>query len=343
MEVFWFIVVGVFWTGFFVLEGFDFGVGILHTVVGKTDIEQRVAINTVGPFWDGNEVWLVVAGASIFAAFPGWYATMFSSLYLGVLIVIFALIARGLSFEWRGKSESPRWRRTFSWMMTIGSAVIPLVLGIALGDLVAGLPINSSGDFTGNFGNIFTPYGVWVGLTLLALAVAHGSTFLDLKTTGVVHQRASRLAQILPWGAAVLVVVFAFWTHVIGSGGVLPNIVEVGAILAIVSAAWAARDGHSGLAFASTTVAMACTVGSIFIELYPNVMVSSTDSAFNLTVAGTASSHYALTVMTVVAVVFAPLVLLYQSWNYYVFRERVRGPEAPAPSVDAATAPIEIS
>jgi cytochrome d ubiquinol oxidase subunit II len=229
-------------------------------------------------------------------------------------------------------------------MMAIGSAVIPFALGLALGDLLAGLPINSSGDFTGHFVDIFTPYGVWVGLTMLALCIAHGSTFLELKTTGVVYQRASRLAQILPWCAAITVAVFAFWTHILGSGGVLPNIVEVGAILAIVAAAWAARDRHAGLAFAATTVAVACTTASIFVELYPNVMVSSTDTAFNLTVAGTASSHYALTVMTIVAVVFTPLVLLYQSWNYYVFRQRVHGPgsDGSVPSDGPAAPPAEI-
>ena len=330
MQIFWFIVVAIFWTGFFVLEGFDFGVGILHTIVGRTDVEQRVAINTVGPFWDGNEVWLIVAGAAIFAAFPAWYASMFSALYLALVLVLLCLILRGVSFEWRSKHESTRWRRSFSLTMTVGSAVLPILFGVALGDLLYGLPINQSGNYTGNFVNLLTPYGLWVGLTMFTLVIAHGATFLDLKATGIVRERAHRLATVLPWFAVVTVTVMAFWTQSLGSGGVVPGPVQLIAIIAIVAAAWSARDNHTGWAFAATAVAMAATVASIFVELYPNVMVSSTNAAYNLTVSGTASSDYALKVMTIVALIFTPLVLLYQGWNFYVFRARVRGPGAPA-------------
>src|SRR5690348_366896 len=178
LETLWFVVVAVFWTGFFVLEGFDLGVGVLHTAVGRDDEERRVAINAIGPFWDGNEVWLIVAGASMFAAFPGWYATMFSALYLGLLLLLVALIARGVSFEFRGKVRAPRWRKTWTWGTTLGSAVIPLVVGIGLGDLIAGLPVDSSHEFTGDFADIFQPYGVVLGLTLLAPCALHGATFL---------------------------------------------------------------------------------------------------------------------------------------------------------------------
>jgi cytochrome bd ubiquinol oxidase subunit II len=328
LQVFWFLVIAFFWTGFFILEGFDMGVGALHMVVGRTDTERRVAINSIGPFWDGNEVWLIVAGAATFAAFPLWYASMFSSLYLAMMLVLLALIIRGVSFEYRGKSMSPRWRATWDWTLTIGSAALPLLLGIALGDLLHGLPINQEGNFTGTFVDLLTPYGIWTGLTLLALSLAHGAIYLDLKTTGAVRQRAHRLAGPLTWVAVLFVLGFAIWTHVLDNQGVLPNPIEVIAFLLAVGAAWAVRDGYHGWAFAATSATIAATVISLFVSLYPNVMVSSTNAAYNLTVANASSSHYALTVMTVVAVIFTPLVLAYQGWSYYVFRARVKGPSA---------------
>jgi cytochrome bd ubiquinol oxidase subunit II len=345
LEVFWYVVIAFFWTGFFILEGFDLGVGALHMVVGKTDIERRVAINSIGPFWDGNEVWLIVAAAGMFAAFPAWYGSMFSALYLALMLVILALIIRGVSFEYRGKSTSPRWRATWDWALTIGSLLLPLLLGIALGDLLHGLPIDKSGNYTGTFLDLFTPYGVWVGLTLLALTLAHGASFLSLKTTGAVQQRAQRLAGPLAWVAVLAVLGFAIWTHVLSAHGVLPNPIQVLAFLLVVGAAWAAHDGYYDWAFAATTATIAATVGSMFVSLYPNVMVSSTNSAYNLTVANSASGSYALTVMTVVALIFTPLVLAYQAWSYYVFRGRIKGPVAEtaprAPSISVITASQE--
>src|SRR5215471_14489234 len=177
----WFVIVAIFWTGFFMLEGFDFGVGMLHAVVGKTDEERRQVLGTVGPFWDGNEVWLVVAAAATFAAFPAWYATMFSGLYLVLLIVLVALIGRGVAFEYRGRVDRERWRAVWTWAMTVGAAVVPLLLGVGLGDLLHGLPINKSQEFTGTFWDLLTAYGLWVGATLLVLCVLHGSLFLILK------------------------------------------------------------------------------------------------------------------------------------------------------------------
>ncbi len=317
LETFWFIVVAVFWTGFFVLEGFDFGVGVLHTVVGRNDEERRVAINSIGPFWDGNEVWLVVAGASMFAAFPAWYATMFSGLYLALLLALAALIARGVAFEFRGKLEAPRWRSGWTWATTLGSAAIPLVLGIGLGDLVAGLPVGDDGEFSGSFADIFTAYGVWVGITLLALSVLHGATFLALKTRGRVRVRAKVLGVKLALGAAAVAIVFAVWS---------PSVWSAIAPVAVLAAAALLRSGREGWAFTATAVAMAAAVGSLFADLYPNVLVSSTDAAYTLTVSGAASGSYALKVMTVAAVVLVPLVLLYQGWSYRVFRARVGPP-----------------
>jgi cytochrome bd ubiquinol oxidase subunit II len=331
LHTIWFVIIAIFWVGFFVLEGFDFGVGMLHTIVSKTDIERRVALNTIGPFWDGNEVWLVVAGAGTFAAFPGWYATMFSALYLALLLTLAALIARGVAFEFKGKSENPRWQRTWQSCTTFGSLLIPLLLGIGLGDLLVGLPIDKNHEFTGNFFNLLTPYGLWTGLTLVGLCLLHGATFLKLKTTDHVRERASTLARPLGWAAIALVIGHMIWTRVIAGGADVPEPVQILAVIAVIFAArLAVSKEHDGGAFAASATAIAATVGSIFIDLYPNVMISSTNAAYNLTVSNSASGSYALKVMTVAAVLFFPLVLLYQGWSYHVFRARVKTPSAQA-------------
>ena len=340
LHTIWFVIIAIFWIGFFVLEGFDFGVGVLHTIVGKTDVERRVALNTIGPWWDGNEVWLIVAGAGMFAAFPAWYATTFSALYLVLLIVLAALMARGVAFEFKGKGDGERWRTTFMWCTTVGSLLIPLLLGVGLGDLLVGLPIDSSHEFTGNFFDLLTGYGLWTGVTLLALCLLHGATFLKLRTTDELRERARRAARPLGWAAIALVIGFVVWTRKVAGGADVPQPVEVLALIAVIFAARLASTDHDGWAFAASAVAIAATVGSIFIDLYPNVMVSSTNAANNLTVNNAASGHYALTVMTVVAVIFFPLVLLYQGWSFHVFRGRIRAPAAPdRPATVTAAAP----
>jgi cytochrome bd-type quinol oxidase subunit 2 len=327
LHTLWFIVVAVFWVGFFVLEGFDFGVGMLHTIVGRTDTGKRVALNTIGPFWDGNEVWLVVAGGATFAAFPDWYATMFSALYLALLLVLVALMIRGVAFEYRGKTQSPRRRQIWTWCTTLGSLFVPLLLGVGLGDLLAGLPIDKSGDFTGNFWSLLTPYGLWVGLTIVGLCLLHGATFLTLKTTDDIRERARRTAKPLGWVAIALVLGFVIWTRALLGHTVVPTPVECLAVIAVVFAArLAVSEHHDGLAFASSAVAIASVIGSIFIDLFPNVMVSSTNGAYNLTVTSAASGNYALKVMTIVAVIFVPIVLIYQGWSFHVFRARVKAP-----------------
>ena len=192
---FWFIVIAILWTGFFVLEGFDFGVGMLHDVVGTDEAERRAAINTIGPLWDGNEVWLIVAAAAMFAAFPGWYATMFSGMYLALVLLLAALIIRGVSFEYRGKRDAVRWRRTWDWALTVGSGLAPLLIGIALGDLLAGLPIDSAQNYTGSFWDLFRPYAVFTGITFVLICLLHGATFLCLKTTGDMRERSGQLAR----------------------------------------------------------------------------------------------------------------------------------------------------
>jgi len=329
LSIVWFVVVAFFWTGFFVLEGFDFGVGALHKIVGRTDLERRVAINTIGPVWDGNEVWLIVAGAAMFAAFPPWYATWFSALYLALWLLLAALIVRGVSFEFRGKFDSPTWRSTWSWTLTIGSVLAPLLIGVGLGDLLVGLPIDADGNFTGTFLDLLTPYGLLVGITVLALCLWHGATFLTIRSTGVVLQRAVSLKERLSLPATLLVIIYAVCTYLTvrpGAGGIIALAIPVLAVLAAFALARGARGG--GRAFAATAVAIGGVIAAIFANLYPAVMIS-TEDAYTLTVENSTASSYSLTVMTIVAAVMVPLVLAYQGWTYYVFRARVKGPAAP--------------
>ena len=341
LHTIWFVLIAVFWVIFLVLEGFDFGVGMLHTFVGSSDAERRVALNTIGPWWDGNEVWLVIAGASMFAAFPGWYATMFSGLYLALLVVLAALMARGVAMEFKGKGESDRWRATWGRCITLASLLIPLLIGVGLGDLLGGLPIDSAHDFTGDFFDLLTGYGLWTGVTLVALCLLHGATFLKLRTGGEVRERAGRLARPLGWGASALVVGFVIWTRKVAGGADVPGPVEAVAVIAVIFAARLASTAHDGWAFTASAVAIAATAGSIFIDLYPHLMISSTSAAYDLSVDNAASGHYALSVMTVVAAIFFPLVLIYQGWSFHAFRARVSAPSARTDQTppDAPAAP----
>jgi cytochrome bd ubiquinol oxidase subunit II len=323
----WFVIVGIFWVGFFVLEGFDFGVGMLHSFVGRNDVEQRIVVNSIGPLWDGNEVWLVVAGAAIFAAFPSWYATMFSTFYLAMVVVLLALIGRGVSFEFRRKIDNPRWQSAWRWSMTVGSLLIPLLLGTALGDLLHGLPIDSAHNYTGSFFGLLVPFGLYTGITLTVLCLFVGAAYLTLKTEGVLHDRVSRLSGRLGWLAALITFGWLTWIHVGLGVGFLPHPIEAVALVAVIGGAWLAETHSEGWAFAAAAVAIGTVVASIFFELFPRVMVSSTNAAYNLTVANSSSPSYTLKVMTVVAVIFFPVVLAYQGWSLYVFRKRIVGPQ----------------
>ena len=324
----WFILIAILWTGFFVLEGFDFGVGVLHTIVGRTDQERSVAIATIGPWWDGNEVWLIVAGAGMFAAFPSWYATMFSALYLALLLVLAALMARGVALEYTRKSDGLRWRASWTWATTIGSLLIPLLIGVGLGDLLVGLPINSNHEYTGDFFDLLTPYGLWTGLTLLGLCLLHGATFLKLRSTDQLRERARAVARPISYAAIALVIGFVIWTRSVAGGPDVPDPVQILAVIAVLFAARLASTDHDGWAFTASAVAIAATVGSIFIDLAPSVMVSTTDAAYNLTISNAASGTYALKVMTIVTVIFFPIVLIYQGWSFHVFRARLKAPPA---------------
>ncbi len=338
----WFVLIAVLWSGYFLLEGFDFGVGMLLPVLPRDERERRLMFETIGPVWDGNEVWLVVAGGATFAAFPAWYATMFSGFYIALLLVLFFLIVRVVSFEWRAKSDSPRWRAVWLWANAVGSFGASLIWGVGLANLVYGVPINSDGDFSGDFWDLFSWYTVLVGVAVVLLFAFHGATYLTLRTVGDLLARARRAAQMLALpgmmlsvGALVATVAVAIDRN---DKDVFPPVMPavVGGV-ALTIALLLAFAGRSGWAFLMTAIGVVAVVATLFTSLYPRVIVSSTDFANSLTVDGASSAHYTLKVMTIVAVIFVPLVLLYQGWTYHVFRARVGGEELEQPSrVEAA-------
>jgi cytochrome bd ubiquinol oxidase subunit II len=341
LETIWFVLIAILWAGYFVLEGFDFGVGILLPFLPRSEDDRRTMLGTIGPVWDGNEVWLVVAGGATFAAFPAWYATLFSGFYIALLLVLFFLIIRVVSFEWRSKSESAGWRAVWTWANTIGSVGAPLVWGVALANLVHGVPIDSDGHFAGDFWDLFSPYTVFAGITVVLLFAFHGATFLTLRTVGKLRDGAFRGARRLSIPAGLLAAVFAVWTVVVAMDRndkdlfppLLPALLAIAALLLAAVFVYA---GQSARAFASTAVGTIALVATLFTSLYPRVMVSSPGFENSLTVDGAASSHYALSVMTVVAVIFLPIVLLYQGWTYYVFRARLTGAGPSAPGAPGA-------
>jgi len=333
LEIFWFCVIAFFWAGYFVLEGFDFGVGMLLPFVPRDEEERDAMFESIGPVWDGNEVWIVVAGGATFAAFPAWYGTMFSGFYLALLLILFFLIIRVVSFEWRGKSESPAWRRAWMWANTVGSIGIPFVWGVALSNLLHGVPIDSSGNYAGGFWNLFSGYTVLGGIAFVLVFAFHGAVFLTLRTTGDLCERAHRAALRLAIPGAAVGGGYLVWTIAVAvdrnDKDVFPPVLPAAtAIAAFVLAGVFVYLGRSGIAFALSVVGTLGLVATIFTSLYPRVMVSSPDFANSLTVQGAASAHYTLAVMTVVAAICVPLILLYQGWTYHVFRERIGG-ESP--------------
>ncbi|TCN37569.1 cytochrome d ubiquinol oxidase subunit II [Kribbella orskensis] len=318
----WFIVIAGLWVGYFVLEGFDFGVGILLRVLGRDEPERRAVITTIGPVWDGNEVWLIVAGGATFAAFPEWYATLFSGFYLPLFAILVALILRGVALEYRGKRDDLVWRSRMDTMITIGSVAPALLWGITFANLVRGVPIDSSHEFVGSLGSLLSPFALLGGVAFTAVFVAHGAIFLALKTTGELRQRANRFASLTGLAAAVLAVGFLAWAH--GIRGDLASAVVAGvAAVALLAGLVANRFGREGWAFLGTAVAVALAVVSLFVAMFPDVMPSSLDPAWSLTTTNAASTPYTLKALTIIAGIFTPLVLLYQGWTYWVFRKRI--------------------
>ncbi len=318
----WFVLIAVLWIGYLVLEGFDFGVGILLPVLGKDEKNRRVLLNTVGPVWDGNEVWVLVAGGATFAAFPEWYATLFSGFYLPLFIILIALIVRGVGFEYRGKRDSDKWRAGWDKAIFWGSLLPALLWGVALANIVRGVPIDENKEFVGNLFDLLNPYGLLGGLTTLFVFTTHGAIFVALKTVGDIRERARDIALKVGLVSVLVAASFVLWTII--SDPVLPVIVA-GALAAVslLAALFANFKGREGYAFLGTALTIAFAAVMLFSSLFPDVMPSSIDPAYNLTTTNASSTDYTLTIMTWVAVVFTPIVLMYQGWTYWVFRKRI--------------------
>ncbi len=332
LQTLWFFLIVVLWIGYFVLEGFDFGVGTLLPFVGRNVGERGALIRTIGPVWDGNEVWLLVAGGATFAAFPGWYASLFSGFYLALFLVLVGLIVRGVAIEYRNKQTDERWRSRWDVVLAVSSAVPALLWGVALADVVHGVPIDANGEFTGNLLNLLGPYALFGGLTSLALFTFHGAVFLTIRTSGDLQTRARHAAMLLALPASGLVFGFLVWTYANAASahdkGLVPGVIPIAAML-LPFAAWGfVRAGKDALAFAATAVSIALITLTLFLNLYPRALVSSTSNAFSPTIFTTSSSHYTLVVMSIVALIFTPLVLLYQAWTYWVFRARLGDEDA---------------
>lgn len=326
LNVVWFILITVLFIGFFFLEGFDYGVGILHPFVAKTDTERRMMMNSIGPFWDGNEVWLITAGGAMFAAFPHWYATLFSGFYIALFLMLFALIIRGVSFEFRGKRDSAGWKALWDWAFFIGSALPALLWGVAFANIVRGVAIDQTMTYTGTFWDLLNPYGLLGGLTTLALFTLHGATYLSIKIEGSIQERAVSVGQKIQMLTVVLAGLFiiysAFETEMF-SGSMLPGIVAILAAVTLILVLFMFRSGKNGLAFIMSSLTVVLVTLSLFMTLFPNVMPSSLNPEYSLTIMNASSSQYTLKVMFIVALIFTPIVLLYQGYTFWIFRKRV--------------------
>jgi cytochrome d ubiquinol oxidase subunit II len=333
LNTLWFVLVAVLYLGFFLLEGFDFGVGILLPFLGRgrdaaeTDLKRRVMVNTIGPHWDGNEVWLITAGGATFAAFPEWYATLFSGFYPALFLLLLALIVRGVAFEFRSKDENPRWRALWDWAIFGGSLIPALLLGVTFANLVRGVPIDANMDYVGGFFNLLNPYALVGGLSSLVTFTMYGAIFLSLKTTEPLQSAARRMAlRIWPLAALLQIGFLAytyFATDLLAQLGINPGVIPLTALVAILATGFFLRRELDGWSFTMTAAAIAFSLITIFLILFPRVMVSSLDPAYSLTIYNASSSPYTLRVMTIVALTFVPVVLLYQGWTYWVFRKRI--------------------
>jgi cytochrome d ubiquinol oxidase subunit II len=328
--------IAVLWIGFYFLEGFDFGVGMLLPFLGKKDEERRAIINSIGPVWDGNEVWLLTAGGATFAAFPQWYATMFSGFYVALFLLLVGLIIRGISFEYRSKDSNPAWRNRFDWMIAVGSFLVALLLGAAFANLAKGVPIDANMNYVtpawlpngiGTTLTLLNPFGLIGGLTAVAVFLLHGANFLTLKLEGELRERARALAKRLYIFAAIMVIVLAgasyIYTDILTKIGVNPGVIPIASALALLVSIYFINRKQEGWAFLTVSLHIVLTQVAFFTLMFPRVMISSLNPDWNLTIANASSSQYTLTVMSIVALIFVPIVLVYQGWTYYMFRKRI--------------------
>ncbi|MER8015975.1 cytochrome d ubiquinol oxidase subunit II [Streptomyces griseoluteus] len=318
----WFVLIAVLWTGYFFLEGFDFGVGVLTRLLARNRPERRVLINTIGPVWDGNEVWLLSAGGATFAAFPEWYATLFSGFYLPLLLILVCLIVRGVGFEYRAKRSEEKWQRNWEWAIFWSSLIPAFLWGVAFGNIVRGVRIDRHFEYVGGLADLFNPYALLGGAVTLTLFTFHGTVFTALKTVGDIRTRARALALRLAPVTVVAALGFLVWTQLHSGDGasLVALVVAAVALVGAVGAIWRVREGW---AFALSGVTIAATVAMLFLSLFPNVMPSTLDADWSLTVSNASSSPYTLKIMTWCAAIAAPLVMLYQAWTYWVFRKRI--------------------
>ncbi|GAA4406744.1 cytochrome d ubiquinol oxidase subunit II [Tsukamurella soli] len=336
---YWFLAIAFLFTGYFVLEGFDFGVGMLLPVLGRrSDIRRRVLLNTIGPVWDGNEVWLITAGAAMFAAFPAWYATLFSGFYLPLLAILVGLIARVCAIEWRGKIDDPRWRRLADVGIGLGSWIPAIGWGVAFANIVRGVGIDAHAQMTTDLWGLLNPYALLGGAATCLLFLLHGTIFVTLKSDGDVRTDAARLARRLAPPVTVVVAAFALWTQLAHGKGWTWVVVIVAALGLLAVTALTATSRFAGdarrerLAFAATSLAVIGAAVLLFGSLFPNVLPSTTDPTHTLTIANASSTHYTLTVMSWCTVVVLPVVIIYQAWTYWVFRKRISAAQIP-PSI----------
>jgi cytochrome bd ubiquinol oxidase subunit II len=337
-QTIWFLLIAVLWVGYFILEGFDFGVGMLQRFVSRNEADRRAVLTTLGPVWDGNEVWLLVAGGATFAAFPEWYATLFSGFYLPLFLILVSLIIRGVAFEYRSKYGKAQWRQRWDLAIFISSAIPALLWGVAFANIVRGVPIeraeSGSLEYVGGFFNLLNPYALLGGVVTLTVFLTHGAVFLSLKTTGTIRDRSHEIAKVSGLVAAVAAVTFLVWTNLM-----LPemNAIVLGLSITVallwVAGIFANLKRLEGWAFIFSAATIATFVSTLFFALYPRVMPSSLGSQFDLTITNASSTDYTLKVMTFVAVIMTPLVLVYQGWTYWVFRKRVSASQIPNPEL----------
>jgi cytochrome bd ubiquinol oxidase subunit II len=337
LNTLWFILIAILFSGFFFLEGFDYGVGILLPFLGRNDGERRAIIASIGPFWDGNEVWLLTAGGAMFAAFPNWYATLFSGFYLALVLMLLALIVRGVAFEFRNKMVDARWRTTWDWAIFAGSAIPALLWGVAFANIVEGTPIDAHMNYVGTFFGLLNPWALLGGLTTLGAFTLHGAIFLTLKTGNTIAERAHKLAERLwPW-VMIVCGVFFFWGYFFNGPlarlGINPGVAPVMGGLALFSVGYFLAMREHVWAFVMTAATIVLATATLFTALFPRVMVSSINPAYSLTIYNASSSPYTLGVMSIIAAIFVPIVLIYQIWNFYIFRQRVGTRVAPVPAV----------
>jgi cytochrome bd ubiquinol oxidase subunit II len=323
----WFVLIALVFIGFFFLEGFDFGVGMSTRFLARNQTERSILVNTIGPFWDANEVWLLTGGGAIFAAFPHWYATMFSGYYLPLFAVLLCLIGRGVSFEFRRKLNNSRWTNVWDWVIFLSSLLPPFLVGVLFTSMLKGMPIGNDMNMSAGFADYINIYSLWGGLTVTLLCLLHGLNFLTLKTEDEIRERSAKLAKKLTFAVLGVLVVFvglSWFKTDIFEVRMVPELILVGLIVVVFALTpYFIAKKQEGLAFTMTGLGLAFTVSAIFVGLFPRVMISSINKAFNLTVYNAASGDYSLKIMTIVVVTTLPFVLAYTVWSYYVFRKRV--------------------